>query len=72
MNAYRLRSIRPDLAPVAPAVFRRRRRIAAVVLLSAITVAAGLLDDPADHGPIIPVPNAPVFVDWRTGELVTP
>lgn len=71
MNAYRLRSVRPDLAPVTPAVLRRRRRVAAVLALSSLIVAVGLLDDPSLYDPQ-PGPNAPAYVNWRTGEVVQP
>ena len=48
---------------------KRIRRL--LLLLAGCVVAVGLLDDPSMYDPQ-PGPNAPVFVDWRTGEWRQP
>lgn len=44
----------------------------ALLALLACLIGTALLDDPALHGDPKPGPNAPAYVNWRTGELVTP
>jgi hypothetical protein len=50
---------------------RRRLRLALAVL-AACLLGTALLDDPALHGEINPGPNAPAYVNWRTGEVIEP
>lgn len=50
---------------------RRRLRLALAVL-AACLIGTALLDDPALHGNPEPGPNAPAYVNWRTGEMVQP
>jgi hypothetical protein len=48
-----------------------KRRLAALTLLGCL-IAVGWVENLDDYGPIEPGPNAPAYVDWRTGNLVQP
>jgi len=43
-----------------------------LVTLAACFLAVAWLENPSDYGPRQTGPDAPTYVDWRTGELVTP
>jgi hypothetical protein len=49
-----------------------RKTLRAAALFAALLALAGVIDNPEDHGPMKPGPNAPAYVNWRTGELVDP
>ena len=49
-----------------------RRLWPALLVLLACFLGAALIDDPDLHGDPKPGPNAPAYVNWRTGQLVTP
>jgi lipopolysaccharide export system protein LptC len=51
---------------------RRRSIVIPVLLLLICLVVVGWIENPADYEPIQPGPNAPVYVNWRTGQLVSP
>jgi hypothetical protein len=50
----------------------RRSLLRPVLVLLALLFIVGWIETPEERGPIQPGPNAPVYVDWRTGELVDP
>jgi len=43
-----------------------------VLALFACVLLVGWIENTDDYEPLKPTVDAPVFVDWRTGELVTP
>lgn len=55
-----------------PQQAERRRLWPAVLVLLACLLGVALVEDPALHLDPKPGPNAPAYVNWRTGELVTP
>lgn len=50
---------------------RTKRRLAALTLLGCL-IAVGWIENTTDYEPLKPGPNAPAYVDWRTGNLVQP
>ena len=50
---------------------RMKLRLAGLALLGCL-LGVGLIESPEDHGPMKPGPNAPAYVNWRTGEMVQP
>lgn len=60
------------MTSTTPQRAERRRLWTAVLVLLACLLGVALLEDPALHGDPKPGPNAPAYVNWRTGEWVTP
>jgi hypothetical protein len=51
---------------------KRRSLLWPALILLATLIITGWVESPEDRGPIQPGPNAPAYVNWRTGQLVTP
>lgn len=49
-----------------------RKTLRAAAVLLAVFLLGASFDRPEDHGPSKPGSNAPAYVNWRTGVVVTP
>jgi hypothetical protein len=49
---------------------RKEKRI--LIVLLGLLLLTAWLENPADYEPSKPGPNAPAYVNWRTGEWVNP
>lgn len=61
-----------DIFAIADTLTERGKVAAAAIILAAVLLLTAWVENPADYEPPLPGPDAPCYVNGRTGDLICP